>query len=49
VAKQDLKVALKERAMKNEFVEMEFEVDGVPFKLQTQAKVALYFNGKEEK
>lgn len=49
VAKQDLKVLLKEEAMKHEFVELEFEVDGVPFKLQSQMKVALYFNGKEEK
>lgn len=49
VAKQDLRVLLKEKAMENEFFEMEFEVDGVPFKLQSQAKVALYFNGKEEK
>ena len=49
VAKQDLRVVLREKALKNEFVEMEFEVNGVPFKLQTQAKVAIYFNGKEEK
>jgi len=49
VAKQDLRVLLKEKAKDNEFFEMEFDVNGVPFKLQSQAKVALYFNGKEEK
>ena len=49
IAKQDLRVALKDQALKNDFMEMEFEVNGVLFKLQTQAKVALYFNGKEEK
>lgn len=49
VAKQDLRIILKEKAMENEFVEIKFEVNGQPFKLQTQAKVAIYFNGKEEK
>lgn len=49
VAKQDLRVMLREQAMQNEFVEMQFEINGIPFKLQSQAKVALYFNGKEEK
>jgi len=49
VSKQDLRVLLKEEALKNDFVEMVFEVDGQPFKLQSQAKVAIYFNGKEEK
>lgn len=49
VSKQDLRVLLKEKAMDNEFFEMEFDVNGIPFKLQSQAKVALYFNGKEEK
>lgn len=49
VSKQDLRVLLKEKAKETEFFEMEFEVNGIPFKLQSQAKVALYFNGKEEK
>lgn len=49
VAKQDLRVMLREQAMQNEFVELQFEINGIPFKLQSQAKVALYFNGKEEK
>lgn len=49
VAKQDLRVALRDKAMKNEFVEIAIEVDGQPVKLQSQVKVALYFNGKEEK
>lgn len=49
VAKQDLKNLLKEQALKGEIVELQLEVNGQPFKLQTQAKVALYFNGKEEK
>jgi hypothetical protein len=49
ISKQDLRVLLKEKAKETEFFEMEFEVNGIPFKLQSQAKVALYFNGKEEK
>jgi hypothetical protein len=49
VSKQDLRVILREEAMKNEFFELKFEVNGIPFKLQSQAKVAIYFNGKEEK
>ena len=49
VTKQDLRVLLKEEALKKDFVEMQFEVNGIPFKLQSQAKVAIYFNGKEEK
>ena len=49
VAKQDLRTILREEAMKSDFVEMQFEVNGIPFKLQSQAKVAIYFNGKEEK
>jgi hypothetical protein len=49
LSKQDLRVLLKEKAMENEFFEMQFDVNGIPFKLQSQAKVALYFNGKEEK
>jgi|CXWL01.1.fsa_nt_gi hypothetical protein len=49
VSKQDLRVLLKEKAKDHEFFEIEFDVNGVPFKLQSQAKVALYFNGKEEK
>lgn len=49
VAKQDLRVILRDEAMKKDFVEMQFEVNGIPFKLQSQAKVAIYFNGKEEK
>jgi len=49
VSKQDLRVLLKQKAMENEFFEMQFDVNGIPFKLQSQAKVALYFNGKEEK
>jgi len=49
VSKQDLRILLKEKAMENEFFEMQFDINGIPFKLQSQAKVALYFNGKEEK
>jgi primase-polymerase (primpol)-like protein len=49
VSKQDLRVILRDEAMKNEFFELQFEVNGIPFKLQSQAKVAIYFNGKEEK
>ena len=49
VSKQDLKNLLKDQALKGEIVELQLEVNGHPFKLQTQAKVALYFNGKEEK
>lgn len=49
VSKQDLRILLREQALKNEFVELTLEVDGQPLKLQSQAKVALYLNGKEEK
>ncbi|MDP3975814.1 MAG: hypothetical protein Q8P95_02760 [bacterium] len=49
LAKQDLRVVLKEQAMKEGFVEIQVEVNGMPVKLQSQAKVALYFNGKDEK
>lgn len=49
VAKQDLRVLLRAEALAKGMVEMEFDVNGQPVKLQSQAKVALYFNGKEEK
>ncbi len=49
VAKQDLRVLLREEALKQDFVELKFDVDGIPFKLQSQAKVAIYFNGVEAK
>lgn len=49
VAKQDLRTVLRDEALKQDFVEIQFEVNGIPFKLQSQAKVAIYFNGKEEK
>lgn len=49
VAKQDLRVAMLDETIKKQFVEMEVDVNGVPMKLQTQVKVNLYFNGREEK
>lgn len=49
VAKQDLRVLLRAEALEKGMVEMEFDVNGQPIKLQSQAKVALYFNGREEK
>jgi rRNA maturation endonuclease Nob1 len=49
VSKQDLRVLLRAEALEKGMVEMEFDVNGQPVKLQSQAKVALYFNGREEK
>lgn len=49
VAKQDLRLAMMDETLEKQFVEMKLEVNGVPMKLQTQVKVNLYFNGKEEK
>lgn len=49
VAKQDLRILLRAEALEKGTVEMEFDVNGELVKLQSQAKVALYFNGREEK
>lgn len=49
VVKQDLRVLLRAEALSKGMVEMEFDVNGQPIKLQSQVKVALYFNGREEK
>jgi len=49
LSKQDLRQLLKDEALEKGFVELTVEVEGQIMKLQSQAKVAIYFNGKEEK